>query len=100
MTLYMPPHFRVDDRAALIAFIEANGFATLVSHSAQGLSVSHVPLLADTGEDGKLRLLGHVARNNDQWKTLESADEVIAIFNGPHAYVSPTWYSNHPSVPT
>ncbi len=100
MTLYVPPHFRVEDRDELLAFIEANGFATLVSRGADGLSVSHVPLLADAGDDGKVRLLGHVARNNEHWRALEAASDVLAIFHGPHAYVSPTWYANHPSVPT
>jgi len=99
MTLYMPPHFRVDDRAALLRFMDENAFATLVSHGAGGLAVSHVPLLVDA-EGEALRLLGHVARNNEQWQALEAADEVLAIFHGPHAYVSPTWYAQHPSVPT
>jgi transcriptional regulator len=99
MTLYIPPHFRVDDRERLLGFIGENGFATLVSHGGRGLAVSHVPLLADL--DGEhVRLVGHVARNNEQWRALEAADEVLAIFHGPHAYVSPTWYANHPSVPT
>ena len=99
MTLYIPPHFRVDDRAKLVRFIEENGFATLVSHGGGGLAVSHVPLLVDVDGD-QVRLVGHVARNNEQWQALEGADEVLAIFHGPHAYVSPTWYVNHPSVPT
>jgi transcriptional regulator len=99
MTLYIPPHFRVDDRAKLVRFMEDNGFATLVSHGKDGLAVSHVPLLVDV--DGEnVRLVGHVARANEQWKALEAADEVLAIFHGAHAYVSPTWYANHPSVPT
>ena len=99
MTLYIPPHFRVDDRDKLVRFMDHNGFATLVSRGAGGLSVSHVPLLVDIDGD-KVRLTGHVARNNEHWKGLESADEVLAIFHGAHAYVSPTWYVNHPSVPT
>ena len=99
MTLYMPPHFRVDDRAALLRFMDENGFATLVSHGAGGIAVSHVPLIVEA-EGESLRLLGHVARNNDHWRALEAADEVLAIFHGPHAYVSPTWYAQHPSVPT
>jgi transcriptional regulator len=98
MTLYIPPLFRVDDRAKLVRFMQDNGFATLVSHGADGLAVSHVPLLVDVDGD-QVRLLGHVARANGQWKALE-AGEVLAIFHGPHAYVSPTWYANHPSVPT
>ena len=100
MTLYVPPHFRVDDADELYRFIEQHAFATLVSTGAAGLHVSHIPLLAERGDDGKLRLLGHVARGNAQWEALEAAAQVLAIFHGPHAYVSPGWYQAHPSVPT
>jgi transcriptional regulator len=62
--------------------------------------VSHIPFLPERAADGRLRLLGHVARANAHWQELESAREVLAIFEGPHAYVSPGWYANHPSVPT
>lgn len=99
MTLYIPPLFRVDDRAKLVRFMQDNGFATLVSQGGEGLAVSHVPLLVDVDGD-QVRLVGHVARANEQWKALEAAGDVLAIFHGPHAYVSPTWYANHPSVPT
>ena len=100
MTLYRPTHFRVDDEAALVAFIEAHGFGTLVSAGAQGLDVSHIPFLPERSADGRLRLLAHVARANAQWKALAEATHVVAIFEGPHAYVSPTWYGEQPSVPT
>ena len=62
--------------------------------------MSHIPFVVDRGDDGSARLLGHVARGNDQWAALEGAQHVAAIFQGPHAYVSPTWYVTHPSVPT
>ena len=100
MTLYIPQHFRVDDPAALAAFIEANAFGTLVSSSAAGLHVSHVPFVVERGEGGAMRLLGHVARANAQWQALEGAQHVLAVFQGPHAYISPGWYEQHPSVPT
>ena len=99
MTLYIPKHFRNDDPDALYEFIERNAFATLVTSGPKGLHVSHVPLLPER-EGGKVRLLGHVARGNEQWEALEGADQVLAIFHGAHAYVSPGWYQNHPSVPT
>ena len=99
MTLYIPKHFRVDDPGALYDFVEKNAFATLVSSGPKGLHVSHVPLLPER-EGGKIRLLGHVARANDQWEALEGASDVLAIFHGAHAYVSPGWYQNHPAVPT
>jgi len=99
MTLYVPSHFRVEERARLVDFMREHAFATLVSSGDAGLDVSHVPLLVDVDGD-QLRLRGHVARANGQWQTLESARDVTAIFHGPHAYVSPTWYATHPSVPT
>lgn len=99
MTIYVPPHFRVEDRARLVEFMRAHAFATLVSVGDAGLDVSHVPLLVDL--DGEsIRLRGHLARANGQWERLEGAKHVTAIFHGPHAYVSPTWYVTHPSVPT
>jgi transcriptional regulator len=99
MTLYVPPHFRVDDPQALHALMERNAFGTLVSSGASGLHVSHIPFVVDRGDRG-VRLLGHVARANEHWEALGSADHVTAIFQGPHGYISPSWYSQHPSVPT
>jgi len=100
MTFYIPRHFRVDDAATLERFVEANAFGTLVTAGPAGLSVSHVPFLLERGDGGRLRLLGHVARANAHWQELEAAGEALAIFSGPHAYVSPGWYAHHPSVPT
>ncbi len=100
MTLYVPSHFRIDDRAALLAFVERHAFGTLVSSGSSGLHVSHIPFVVDRGDDGGARLLGHVARGNEQWSALEAAQHVAAIFQGPHGYVSPAWYAQHPSVPT
>ena len=105
MTFHIPAHFREDDRAALERFVEAHAFGTLVSAGPAGISVSHLPFLPqrDGGErvgDGSLRLLGHMARANAHWRELEAAGEVLVIFQGPHAYVSPGAYCHHPSVPT
>lgn len=100
MTFYVPAHFRVDDREALEQFVAAHAFGTLVSTGEAGASVSHIPFLVERGADGRLRLLGHVARANPHWRELEAAGEVLVIFAGPHAYVSPRWYAHHPSVPT
>ena len=99
MTLYIPPLFRVEDRARLVEFMRGNAFATVVSSGKTGLHMSHVPLLVDA-EGETLRLRGHVAKANEHWQALEEARDLAAIFHGPHAYVSPTWYANHPAVPT
>lgn len=100
MTLYRPTHFRVDDEAELFAFMEGNAFGTLVCDSDSGLVVSHIPFLPKRDAGGGIRLLGHFARANPQFEALQRARHVLAIFQGPHAYVSPTWYASHPSVPT
>jgi transcriptional regulator len=100
MSFYVPRHFRIEDPAALERFVAANGFGTLVSAGPEGLWASHVPMRAAPGGDGRLRLEGHLARANGHWRALAGAGEVLAIFEGPHGYVSPSWYANHPSVPT
>jgi len=100
MTLYVPPLFRVEERGALVDFLERHAFGTLVSSGPGGLHVSHVPFLVEAADDGALTLLTHLARANPHGRELERAEHVLAIFQGPHAYVSPTWYESHPAVPT
>jgi transcriptional regulator len=100
MTLYVPSHFRQDDADAAYRLIESHAFGTLVSAGPAGLHVSHIPFVPERDDKGRVRLLAHVARANGHWKALADATDIVAIFQGPHAYVSPTWYSVHPSVPT
>lgn len=100
MTLYVPAHFRIEDRTALVDFMRANAFATLVSGATGAMNVSHIPFVIDADPGGAVRLLGHVARANPHWRALEAGAAAAVIFQGPHAYVSPTWYENHPAVPT
>jgi transcriptional regulator len=96
--MYIPPHFRIDDPATLAAFMRRNAFATLVSVHDGAPFATHLPLLVD-GEGEGLRLTGHMARANPQWRSFGDQD-VLAIFAGPHGYVSPAWYGNAKSVPT
>ncbi len=97
--MYTPAAFRQDDQDELFALIERHSFAVLVSQRSDELVASHLPLLVDrtAGPSGHLR--GHMARANPQWREL-AGHEVLAIFSGPHAYVSPTWYGASPMVPT
>jgi transcriptional regulator len=97
MALYRPEAFRVDDRDTLLSFAANNPFATVVSHGEGGTHASHLPLLVD-GVGGKLR--GHLARDNDQLAHLQAGTEVLAIFHGPHGYVSPSVYEGQRGVPT
>lgn len=98
--VYLPQHFAETDQQKLIDFMRRHSFATLVSSGAAGLIASHIPLLHEDVESKPGRLLGHLARANPQLADLKDGREVLAIFHGPHAYVSPTWYATHPAVPT
>jgi len=97
---YIPAHFRVSDEPALVEFMRAHDFATLISHStSEGLVVSHVPVLVRSDGDGVI-VAGHLARANHHWRLMDGATPALAIFHGPHGYVSPTWYAAAPAVPT
>lgn len=100
MTLYVPSLFRVEDEEKLFRFIERYAFGTLVSSADEGLQVSHIPFLPERAANGRIRLLAHVARANPHAQSIASARHVVAIFQGPHAYISPSWYEHHPAVPT
>jgi transcriptional regulator len=90
--MYTPKHFFESRLPVLHEMIRAQPFATLVANADRGPSVVHVPLLLDDsrGEYGVLQ--GHVARANSIWKELRSEPLVLALFQGPHHYISPNWY--------
>jgi transcriptional regulator len=102
--MYVPDAFAVAEPARLAEFIVAHPFATLVSTTAEGPLASHLPLELDGSLDGSLageaRLLGHMAKSNPHWQCFSEQRPAIAIFHGPHAYVSPAWYTAGPAVPT
>jgi transcriptional regulator len=93
--MYVPPHFAVDDLPTLHEFIDRHPFGLLISQHDGAPFATHLPILFE----GPALLLGHVARQNPQWRQL-AGQQVLCIFNGPHAYVSPTWYQSEKVVPT
>jgi transcriptional regulator len=96
--MYNPAAFAEDDVSQLHAFLRQKSFATLVSTGENGLVASHIPLLLDP-QGGRLgHLLGHMARANSQWRQITG--EVLAVFQGPHTYISPSWYEEPGLVPT
>jgi transcriptional regulator len=97
--VYLPPAFTETRPDVLIAHIERNDFGMLVTQASQGLIASQIPFLVEQ-RDGRLLLLGHLARANPQLEDLDGAAEALAVFAGPHAYISPSWYQAGPSVPT
>ena len=98
--MYRPRHFDVDDAAVLHRFMREQSFALLVTAPKGVPTASHIPLFLDTDGDGPDRLLGHVAKANTQWRDFDGETEAMAMFWGPHAYVSPSWYQSEKMVPT
>lgn len=96
--MYIPQRFLETDQEKIEQFIQQNSFAALISHDGTDLIATHLPLEFER-ENDTAYLRGHLARANRQWRTFNSTQNVLAIFNGPHAYVSARWY-NHLNVPT
>src|SRR5947209_3938936 len=97
--VYLPPHFTETRLEVLLEHIERHDFGLLASHGPAGLIASHIPFLIER-EGADLHLHGHLARPNPQIDDLARGGEALTIFNGPHAYISPSWYASGPSVPT
>jgi transcriptional regulator len=99
--VYIPEYFRVRDHEDAIKFMRANPFAILISSTDAGPYATHLPLFvrAEKGDE-KVVLRGHVAKANPHWRYLEQQPECLAIFHGPHSYISPGNYTVHESVPT
>jgi transcriptional regulator len=90
--MYIPPAFREDDPAELRAIMRAARLATLVTATPEGLVATPLPLFLDEADGDHGVLYGHVARANPQWR-LPVAGEALALFSGPDAYVTPSWYA-------
>ncbi len=98
--MYIPLPFRVSDDATIFSFLERYDFSTIVTSSASdGLTATHVPVLVKRVSD-RVVLQGHVARANGHWRDFDGRTQALAVFQGPHGYVSPTWYTTAPAVPT
>jgi transcriptional regulator len=89
--MYVPPAFRDDNLASLHATMRAARLCNLVTTTADGLIATPLPLLLDDAEGAQGVLYGHVARANPQWKS-PCVGDAMAIFMGPDAYVTPSWY--------
>ena len=94
--MYSPTHFEETDAKTIRQFINEHAFGLLISTSNGAQQLSHIPFLYEP-EQG--HLLGHVARENRHWRMLEGDEPVTVVFQGPHAYVSPSCYQR-PGVPT
>ena len=98
--MYIPEHFRLTEPTSIQEVMRNHNFATLISGTASNLIASHLPLLWSSDGSGYGHLRGHMARDNPQWEDFDVDTEVLVIFNGYHAYISPIWYNLQPAVPT
>ena len=97
----MPERFREDDLHTLHTLMRDYSFAALVTQHEGMPFASHLPLMLATDEGPYGTLYGHMARANPQWQDFDTSQDVLVIFQGPHTYVSPSWYEEDPTnVPT
>ena len=98
--MYVPTHFAQTDHDEILRFVRAYSFATLCSIDDDRVPfATHLPILVADPTPGRVVLEGHVARGNPQWRHADGKP-VLAIFAGPHHYISPTWYEEPGTVPT
>jgi transcriptional regulator len=96
--MFIPNKFKMTEITDKHEFIEEYGFGVMIS-STDGLSATHLPFVLNVNEGNQGVLYAHCAKANTHWKDLEGQN-VLVIFTGPHAYISPSWYSSKPAVPT
>jgi transcriptional regulator len=88
--MYQPQHFREDDPAVQHALIRAHPLGLLVTVGQAGIEANHIPFVLDAS--GTL-LQGHLARPNTQWQTFDPSIDALVVFQGPEAYITPSWYA-------
>jgi transcriptional regulator len=98
--MYIPKAFREDDLNTLHKLMREYSFATLITQHEGVPFATHLPFILDTQRGQNGSLLAHMALANPQWHDFVSEQEVLVIFQGPHAYISPSWYEVELSVPT
>lgn len=97
--MYTPKHFEEKERAKLIEFMKQYNFASLVNTAKKRYWATHLPFLVEE-TDGEIILRAHMAKANPQWSNFKADEDVLVIFQEPHAYISPKLYDNPVSVPT
>ncbi len=96
--MYIPKYFRLDNPEEALELIAQQPLGILVDHDGTQSVASHIPFVASR-EDGEITLRGHVARGNSLWRIFERSPQALVIFQGPHTYISSSWYADT-NVPT
>jgi transcriptional regulator len=96
--MYIPKYFKVTDMNEVKEFIQANSFGTIVTTKLGKPIATHIPLeFRKIGDE--YFITGHMAYGNPQWRTFETCEDALVMYQGPHAYISSSWYG-HENVPT
>ena len=98
--MYKLPYFTEEDDKKVIVFMKENSFAVITGFGGEYPVATHIPLAVEMNEDGRVFLYGHLMKNTDHHKAFENNEKVLVIFNGPHTYVSASWYENPQSAST
>lgn len=98
--MYSLPYFTEKNTDKIIAFMKENSFAIITGFGQQYPEATHIPLEVVVEEDGKIILSGHLMKNTDHHKAFVKNNQVLVLFNGPHCYVSASWYNNPQSAST
>lgn len=97
--MYIPDIYKNENPEAIREFLLTNSFGILVNQNYGKLWATHTPMELEVNSDGKEVLYGHISRENPQWQSFASGEQVLAIFSGPNSYISSSWY-DHENVPT
>lgn len=97
--MYTPYLYKNEDPESIRAFLKENSFGILINQTNGKLCATHIPIEIEINADGKEILQGHISKLNPQAEGFAENDQVLAVFSGPHAYISSSWY-DHENVPT
>lgn len=97
--MFIPGLYKNENVEEVRTFLKENGFGILIGQVDGKISGAHIPMVLDKNENGEDVLVGHLAKANPQTKSIKDNQEVLTIFNGPHSYISSSWYQKE-NVPT
>lgn len=97
--MFIPDIYKNENQEKINNFLKKNSFGILINQTDGKLWATHIPLVLDINKNGKQILFGHISKENPQWKSFADNDEILAVFSGPHSYISSSWY-DHENVPT
>lgn len=97
--MYTPEIYKNENQEEIKKFLLENSFGILINQTNGKLCATHIPLELEINKEGKEILYGHLSKENPQWNGFLDNDQILAVFSGPHSYISSSWY-DHENVPT